>query len=594
MRVLSFKTICFLLAIISPLSIAAKTSPQPAPCKDASTIYINATFITLNPNQQIAKAIAIKKHRIAAIGEQAKIISQCKGSDTKVTDLKGDVVTPGLINTYSHLMLYGWLANHAIDLSTTNTFQRQDWKPIKTTEEMLTALQAQEKSKKDWLIAYGYDEGRIQGDLLTQQKLDELGTSIPTMLIYSSGDKALLNAEGIKKIAADKSLKNVLVDYDGMISGLALDNVLKHIITKEQRLEAIKTATALFKQNGFTTIADVQIPLEWAALYDKVSQSSSLPFDLILSVDSISDYLKTSKQLHKNPRIYLAPFLIKLDGQIQNYKAYLTEPYINKNARFTAKWRGALLQPADTIRKAFKKSHKQNIPVMIEAHGDAAIDFALELIKTSSLKKGKVPATTLINMEYIREEQIKELKKQGVHASWFPSYLYYWGESACQDRLGPERAQKITPLKSAKIAFNSTPSHINVPASPPSAVDAMNWMTTRIVQRWNYPPNRTCPQYFNLEERISPEQALKSFTIDAAKLYGLEKEKGSLEVGKLADMSIFSANPLQEKGKPIYVTGIIVRGKLYPIEKNTVYKNKPITNSTRKLPLLVNRLLSKD
>ena len=115
-------------------------------------------------------------------------------------------------------------------------------------------------------------------------------------------------------------------------------------------------------------------------------------------------------------------------------------------------------------------------------------------------------------------------------------FLYFWGESLCHNVLG-KQSLEITPWKTARALFNNLPAHTNVPATSPSVLDSIHQMTTRIVQRWNNPPSGVCPQYFNIVERIVPLDALKAFTIDAARLYQLDEIKGSLVVGKLADMT---------------------------------------------------------
>ncbi|GGI89065.1 amidohydrolase [Legionella impletisoli] len=521
---------------------------------------MHATFITLNEAQPEASAVAIKQERIVAVGNEETLLEACKGHDTTLIDLKGATVTPGFIDTYSHFILYGWLANHSLDLSTTNAFQRTHWKPAKTIDDFLIAIKANLDPKKTWLIISGYDEGRVQGAVLDQAKLDEIDTIQPIIVFHASGQKVLLNSSAIRKIQQDKMLRSIYIDYEGIISGDNLNQFLKAFIKPEEVIEAIETAAKHYAKQGYTTITEVNDLASWVTQYNALTQSHDFPLDVIYSTSNAKRRQQLDQVSQQNPRMYPGPVVIKVDGLAQNYAAYLTTPYIQTTSPFGSDWRGALKSSPNELEHEITSLLKQKIPLAIEAHGDAAIDFSLNLLQKVE-KEG--PSPILINIEYIREDQLQRLKLLGIQASWFSPYLFYWGENMCHARLGPERALQMNPLHSAKKILGLTTAHANSPAVPPSPIDAMNWMTTRIVQRWNYPVNRRCPQYFNIDERVSMQEALESFTLDAAKLYQLDHEKGSIEPGKLADMTILSHNPLKNLNDPLTVKGTIARGIIH-------------------------------
>ena len=109
-------------------------------CHHATALFNNATFITLNPKQPLAQAMAIRNHRIVAMGDEKTLQTHCRDENTQIIDLHGATVTPGFIDTNSQFALYGWLANQALDLSTTNVFQQANWQPIKSVDAFLTAI----------------------------------------------------------------------------------------------------------------------------------------------------------------------------------------------------------------------------------------------------------------------------------------------------------------------------------------------------------------------------------------------------------------------------------------------------------------------
>ncbi|WP_026069183.1 amidohydrolase family protein [Legionella tunisiensis] len=161
-------------------------------CQNASMLFINANFITLNPNQPRATAVAVTNQRIVAVGDQQKLMANCRGKNTQLVDLKGAFVTPGFIDTHSQFLLYGWLTDHAIDLSTTNALQQPDWQPIKTTSAFLAAIKNKLDTSDDWLIINGYDQMRMQGEPLSQAMLNEMSTTKPIIVFFPQVTKPCL------------------------------------------------------------------------------------------------------------------------------------------------------------------------------------------------------------------------------------------------------------------------------------------------------------------------------------------------------------------------------------------------------------------
>ncbi len=570
---ISKRCLVLLAGLLSIKVLFAQNIPPRHPqCHNADKILINATFITLNNTQPEAHAVAIHQEHIVAVGDEKSLFEQCKGPDTTLIDLNGATVAPGFIDTYSHFILYGWLANHSLDLSTTNAFQRAHWKPIKNIDDFLNAIKANLDPSKPWLVVSGYDEGRVQGALLNQGLLDEIDATHPILVFYASGQKALLNTAAIRKIQQDKRFGSIYIDYEGVISGNSLNHFLTAFIKPMEVAEAIETAAKHYTEQGYTTITEVNSTPSWINNYIAATKNKAFPLDVVYTTSNAKQRHNLQQMSAKNPRLYPGPVLVKVDGLAQNYAAYLTSPYIQPIAPFSSGWRGALHRPPKDLEEEIASALHQKIPLAIEAHGDAAIDFSLNILQKT---KPTGAPLVLINIEYIREDQLQRLKLLEVQASWFSPYLFYWGENMCHERLGSLRALQMNPLQTAKKILGQTPAHANSPAVPPSPIDAMNWMTTRTVQRWHYPVNRRCPQYFNINERISMKEALESFTIDAAKLYQLDHEKGSIERGKLADMVILSHNPLKDLSDSLKVTGTIVRGQIHFMDKKPA--NKPLS-----------------
>ena len=166
---------------------------------------------------------------------------------------------------------------------------------------------------------------------------------------------------------------------------------------------------------------------------------------------------------------------------------------------------------------------------------------------------------TVIHAQMAREDQLDKMKNLGIIPSFFSLHTYYWGDRHRDIFMGLERAFRMSPAKSAVDRGMIFTTHCDTPVVPQNPLLAM-WST---VNRISYGGN-----VIGEEQRISPLDALRAYTINAAYQNHEENEKGSLEAGKLADLVILSENPLtcpSEKIKDIKVLETIVDGK-------TIYK----------------------
>ncbi|KTD23050.1 amidohydrolase [Legionella londiniensis] len=529
-------------------------------CGNAEKIFTDANFITLDPRQPRAQAVAVTNGYIVGAGNEQDIIEQCRGDKTELVDLKGATVIPGFINTYSRLVMTGWLYDHAFDISSTNPFKQKNWKPIKTLDAFLTFLEKLRPSAGEWLIVSGYDETKIHGDPLTIEILNDKKKDAPTIVFYASADKALLNQAGIDKLKT----KGIQINKNGIVSGRLFNRLLSELIPTPLVEKSIQTAADFYAGQGYTTVTEIQGNNAWLRAYDKLTETSKLPVDIIY----VSEDLKTKKTLdllyQDNPRLYAGPLLIQVDGFPHNYTAFLTHSYKHNHVAESGDWPGKYLKLSpNLLEQAILEAYRHNIPVMVEANGDAAIDLGLNIIqKAERLFPGQQIPPIFINADFVRDDQLHRMGKAGIKISFFAPYLHYWGEQLCHEALDPSLVHHMAPFATAKSKLGKAAAHDSPPMTAPMPLNALNLMTTRKIQVWNYPLNQHCPQYFSLAERISPQDALEALTINAADLYGLDKEKGSLMVGKLADMTILSANPLLYSSQEPKVLGTILRGQL--------------------------------
>jgi predicted amidohydrolase YtcJ len=248
------------------------------------------------------------------------------------------------------------------------------------------------------------------------------------------------------------------------------------------------------------------------------------------------------------------------DGAIQGYTAYLSKPYHIQPDRgngVTKDYRGQSYygsqEEADTL---IESSLKNGWHIIAHTNGDGATDMLLE-----SMRKGlaKYPVkdhrTTIIHSQMIREDQLDAAKELGLIPSFFPTHIYYWGDLHREIFVGPQRSVRMNPMKSALDRDMRFTLHADAPVTTPSIMVIIQSAVHRVT---------TSGKPMGPEFEIPVIEALKAVTINAAWQESEEDSKGSLEVGKMADLVILSANPLKVKKttiKDIKIIETIKEGK---------------------------------
>ncbi len=174
--------------------------------------------------------------------------------------------------------------------------------------------------------------------------------------------------------------------------------------------------------------------------------------------------------------------------------------------------------------------------ILVHCNGDASADMMIEAVRKAQRKHGrKNLRPVMVHAQTARADQLDQMNELGVIPSFFSSHTFYWGDWHINETLGRERARRISPLRSALKRGMKFANHSDAPVTPP---DQMMVIHTAV--------NRTSRSgvIVGPEERISPMDALKAVTKWGAYQYFEEKEKGSIEPGKRADLVVLSDNPL--------------------------------------------------
>jgi hypothetical protein len=221
-----------------------------------------------------------------------------------------------------------------------------------------------------------------------------------------------------------------------------------------------------------------------------------------------------------------------LDGGLLIRTGALTQPYHDM-----PDWKGELRDP-DIKKRRILQYHSQGVQLAIHNNGDAAIDWTLDVLEEAQrLFPNRKIRHRLEHAQIVREDQLQRMAKLGVMGNFFISHIFYYGDRHRLNFLGPERAAKLNPLQSALNHGVQFAVHNDNPVTPVNPLHNM-WVATHRITRDGVPLGQ--------EECLSPNNALRTYTIDAAYQGSEENEKGQLAVGNFADFVVLSDNPLKQ------------------------------------------------
>lgn len=362
--------------------------------------------------------------------------------------------------------------------------------------------------------------------------------------------------------------------------------------TPERAMEMITEGMRFYAKAGITTAQDCASGKGTLKLMEAMEQQGKLPIDIIAwplykGVDD-AEFDAIISDRRKRGRLRRGGIKMTVDGSIQGYTAFLSQPYhvqpgdtqptADKCVTDTAEHifvstdtpsgsgdnpaesgeahRGYSNMTQEEIDTWLKRCDGANVQTQVHTNGDAATDM---LIKAVEKVRGDKPRpelrTTIIHAQTMREDQLEFSAKHGLTPSFFPIHVYFWGDRHREIFLGPERAARISPSRTALNRKLKITLHHDAPIAGIEML-TVAWSAVNRVT--------TSGKELGPEHRIKPFEALRAITADAAWQNFEEDRKGTLEAGKLADMVVLSDDPLavnSMKIKDIQVLKTIKEGE---------------------------------
>jgi predicted amidohydrolase YtcJ len=526
------------------LAVALSASSSFAREKPASgdTVILHGRVYTLNPKQPWAEAVAIRGERIVAVGSDADI-AKLQSKDSKVIDAKGRLVLPGFTDCHIHFL------SGAFSLGRVNLEGAKDPADI---QRRLREYQARHPGE-GWILGRGWNYAMFPNSLPDKKYLDEVFPDRPAFLEGYDGHTYWANSKALELAHIAKDTPNppngiIVRDQTGEATGAlkeAAESLVTSVIpkpTRGEKLAALRAGIRWANENGLTRVHSAGGDFEEFDLYDELLRRGDLTLRFYvayfqdppeLGPHDIAAIEDARKKYHGD---WLSAGAVKfmIDGVVESHTAAMLAPYSDDSSL-----QGKLFWDPEKYQAAVAELDKRGLQIFTHAIGDAGVRAVLDAyqnMETANHSSGRRPR--IEHIETISARDIARFGKLGVIASMQPLHSYpdqntltVWARNA-----GPDRASRAWVWKSiaddgGRIAFGS-----DWPVVTLNPFEGIETAVTR--QTADGQPQ----EGFVPSERISVADAIRGYTLGAAYAGFREKDEGSIEAGKLADMIILSQN----------------------------------------------------
>lgn len=487
-------------------------------------VVINANIYTVDDDFSKAEAFAIKNGKFVAVGT-SKEIRKIYTSD-QIVDADDRTITPGLIDAHCHFYRLG-LTQQVVDLVGTKSYD----------EVLKRVVKFQNENPKEFIIGRGWDQNDWAiKEFPTKKELDSIFPDTPVALERVDGHAYLANQAALDKagITMDTDVTGgEIVKNDLEITGVLIDNPMQLVDaviplpTIEAKVQALKDAERLCLNYGLTTVNDAGLNRSTIELIDSLQQNGELSIRVYAMVSNTPENLE--HYLYQGPvkteKLNVRSVKVYGDGALGSRGAALKKTYTDKFGHY-----GAMVTPTDEIADLARRIAISEYQMNTHAIGDSANAFVLrvydEVLKDEEDRRWKIEHAQVIadsDFDYFKNGIIPSI--QPTHAT----SDMYWAE----DRLGEDRVKGAyayrTMLDNAGMVALGT----DFPVEQVSPFLTFYAAITR-QDSDGYPEDG-----FQMKDVLTREETLKGMTIWAAYSNFEENEKGSIEIGKFADFTIY-------------------------------------------------------
>jgi predicted amidohydrolase YtcJ len=526
-----------LTAVPTPVSPAAQPPPTLAPGEVADTILVNGNIVTMDAKRTAVKALAIKNGLILLAGDD-QVVRNMAGDSSKVIDLNGRTVTPGLIDAHCHLSACGLLGTTYVDVS---------WPAINTIEQMQAKLAEKVATTPpgEWVLGAGWLT--FKGGFPTKHDIDPISRKNPMMVINQGGHLAVVNSlalemAGVNTSTKDPSNGKFLREANNEPNGTIMNHPAMDYFRRlwppdlldQPAMEAsILSPQAKFASMGVTSFQDVY----------------ARDMDRMLAYFNIG---KRHEMTIRGQVMNVLEYIQELDGRIPAIEAMRYEDdYMHfaggkcqvdgaGEASFTHEphngivWNMSVWKPKD-LNQVVRAFHDAGYQMSLHAFGDAAVDMALDSIEAAMNANPRPDPRHRIEHSVLNTDAaLKRTKELGVVISTQPQMIRAFGDGA-EKIWGSERMQSMIPTR--------TWLDMGVPLALGSDAPSMPWWNPQATLVGSILRLTLTNKPVSPEQAMTIDEAMYAHTMGGAYADFAESRKGSLELGKVADLVVWNDDP---------------------------------------------------
>ncbi len=496
------------------------------------TLFINGKIVSLDSKNNFYESIGVKNNTINFLGSNEEA-SEVKHSYENVIDLKSKVIIPGLNDSHMHLLNYGYNF-YKLELGEYDSIEE-----IK--KEVTKIINTRQKNYNKWLLGRGWNQDKFKEKrFINKDDLDQISTEIPIIFSRVCGHIAVCNSKALEYLNIENLRNNSNVELEKGIFKEDSINILTGVISPpslgEMKDMISKTCDELLSY-GITSVQTDDFDAMPGSDYKKVFEAYEELYRegnlkvrvyeqcLFLNEEKFKEFVKNGYRTGKGDNfIKIGPLKLLLDGSLGGRTALLRDDYSDDKNNI-----GISLYTKEELYKYIKYAHENGFQIAAHAIGDGAMELYLNILESLEEDLG-TRRHGIVHCQITANDIIEKMKKLQVMAYVQPIFLDY-DMHIVEDRVGSRAKESYVfrTLRECGIKVSggsdSPVVHFNPFENIYSAVCRKDLN--------GYPENGYMPK-----ERLSVEEALRMFTIDSAYCSFEENIKGSLEVGKLADLVV--------------------------------------------------------
>ncbi len=539
----------YLLIITVIFAWACKSGPE----NPADKVFVNGIIHTVDESNPKAEAVAIKDGLILAVGTSEEIQAYV-GESTETIDLQGKTMTPGLIESHAHLMGIGY---NKLEI---------DLMYVKTYDELIQKVaEAAAKAKPgDWITGRGWHQDKwlqmpdktVKG-FQTHDALSEVTPNNPVYLAHASGHASFVNKKamelaGITPLRSEKPTQEVeggevLRDELGNPTGVLVERastLVSKLIpeeTPERAEEALTLALKELAEKGITSFHDAGSGQDVIDLLQKFKAEGKLTARQYVMLtgrqpELLEAWYKKGPMIDEDHFVTVRSIKLNCDGALGPWGAWLLEDYSDKPGH-----RGHETLPMSVVTEVSERAIPLGFQVCAHAIGDRANQEILDRFEAALAKnpEAKDHRFRIEHAQHLHPDDIPRFGQLGVIAAMQAIHLSSDRPWAI-DRLGEKRIIDgayvwQTLMQTGAVVTNGTDAPVEPVDPVPSFFASVTRKTLQGLPEGGY----------EAEQKMTREQALKSYTLDGAYAEFEEDFKGSIEVGKAADFTVFDKDIME-------------------------------------------------